>query len=154
LSFLYLEDYSQIKENAVLRPFSVGLARSSSIFFCFCLLPGSASYAATPSPAGYTPSPSNMAYSSSSPIGGYSPNTPGSASPYNPLTPAMGFEQTPLNAEWHTPDIEVRIRGTHDDSGLGGQTGIIRGISVSSANVREGLRKNYSACLFLYVLPV
>lgn len=32
--------------------------------------------------------------------------------------------------DWQTTDIEVRIKETHDDSGLIGQTGIIRGVSV------------------------
>lgn len=32
--------------------------------------------------------------------------------------------------DWQTADIEVRIKETHDDSGLIGQTGIIRGVSV------------------------
>lgn len=34
--------------------------------------------------------------------------------------------------DWQTTDIEVRIKETHDDSGLIGQTGIIRGVSVRS----------------------
>lgn len=37
--------------------------------------------------------------------------------------------------DWQTTDIEVRIKETHDDSGLIGQTGIIRGVSVSFLNV-------------------
>lgn len=35
------------------------------------------------------------------------------------------------SVEWQTTDIEVIIRDTHEDDGLSGQTGIIRGISVS-----------------------
>jgi hypothetical protein len=59
--------------------------------------------------------------------------TPGGApSPYNPHTPGAGLDQpATLQQEWQTTDIEVRIRDTHDDAGLSGQTGIIRGISVS-----------------------
>jgi len=59
--------------------------------------------------------------------------TPGAApSPYNPHTPGAGFDQlATLQQEWQTTDIEVRIRDTHDDAGLSGQTGVIRGISVS-----------------------
>jgi len=59
--------------------------------------------------------------------------TPGGApSPYNPHTPGAGLDQpTTLQQEWQTTDIEVRIRDTHDDAGLSGQTGVIRGISVS-----------------------
>lgn len=37
--------------------------------------------------------------------------------------------------DWQTADIEVRIKETHDDSGLIGQTGVIRGVSVRSINV-------------------
>lgn len=36
-----------------------------------------------------------------------------------------------MSVEWQTTDIEVIIRDTHGDDGLSGQTGIIRGISVS-----------------------
>jgi transcription elongation factor SPT5 len=59
--------------------------------------------------------------------------TPGAApSPYNPHTPGAGLDQpTASQSEWQTTDIEVRIRDTHDDAGLSGQTGVIRGISVS-----------------------
>lgn len=93
--------------------------------------PGS-SYGATPSPSGYTPSPSAAGpYGTPSPMGGYSPMTPsgsGAASPYAPYTPGGAVEQPPLQ-EWCTTDIEVRIRDSHDDPGLCGQTGVIRGIS-------------------------
>lgn len=37
--------------------------------------------------------------------------------------------------DWQTADIEVRIKETHDDSGLIGQTGIIRGVSVRFLNI-------------------
>lgn len=33
--------------------------------------------------------------------------------------------------EWHTVDIEVRVKDTHKDAGLAGQTGVIKGINVS-----------------------
>jgi transcription elongation factor SPT5 len=75
--------------------------------------------------------------------------TPGAApSPYNPHTPGSGHDQqTTLQQEWQTTDIEVRIRDTHDDAGLSGQTGVIRGISVSYlivllACVNQMLRSN------------
>lgn len=63
----------------------------------------------------------------------------GAASPYAPYTPGAAVDQPPLQ-EWHTVDIEVRIRDTHDDPGLCSQTGIIRGISVSVlTNMINGL---------------
>lgn len=37
--------------------------------------------------------------------------------------------------EWQTTDIEVKIRPTHDDSDLSGQSGIIRGISGGMCSV-------------------
>jgi transcription elongation factor SPT5 len=94
-------------------------------------------YVATPSPSGYTPSPTSAApYGTPSPLG-YSPMTPGGApSPYNPHTPGAGLDQpTTLQQEWQTTDIEVRIRDTHDDAGLSGQTGVIRGISGGMCSV-------------------
>ena len=60
--------------------------------------------------------------------------TPGAAaSPYNPHTPGAGLDQLgTLQQDWQTTDIEVRIREIHEDTGLIGQIGVIRGISVSS----------------------
>lgn len=81
----------------------------------------------TPSPAGYQPSPG--AYGTPSPMN-YSPMTPGAQSPFIPQTPGAGIEHMSAQ-EWHTTDIEVRIRDTHEDVGLVGQTGVIRGVSVS-----------------------
>lgn len=98
-----------------------------------CITGTPSGYVATPSPSGYTPSPTSAApYGTPSPLG-YSPMTPGAApSPYNPHTPGAGLDQpTASQSEWQTTDIEVRIRDTHDDAGLSGQTGVIRGISVS-----------------------
>lgn len=52
----------------------------------------------------------------------------------NPLTPGTGMEN--LNSvEWQTSDIEVRIRYTHDDDDLVGQTGIITGTSGGMCSV-------------------
>lgn len=56
-------------------------------------------------------------------------------SPYNPQTPGSSVDiggSGLLGSEWCTTDIEIRIRDSHPDLGLSGQTGIIRGISVSS----------------------
>lgn len=53
---------------------------------------------------------------------------------FNPLTPGTSMEN--LNSvEWQTSDIEVRIRYTHDDDDLVGQTGIIRGTSGGMSSV-------------------
>lgn len=83
----------------------------------------------TPSPAtGYGQSPaSNHPYNT--PSSGYSPNMP-----YNPQTPGAGLDVLPMT-EWHTVDIEVRIRDSHDDPGLVGQTGIIRSVSGAMCSV-------------------
>ncbi|XP_046743130.1 transcription elongation factor SPT5 [Diprion similis] len=97
--------------------------------------PSPAGYVATPSPSGtgYTTSP-HGAFASPSPMG-YSPMTPGVAgSPYNPQTPGAGLDAGAssgmiMGSEWHTTDIEVRIRDTHQDPALAGQQGVIRGIS-------------------------
>ncbi|XP_066144783.1 transcription elongation factor SPT5 isoform X1 [Euwallacea fornicatus] len=92
----------------------------------------------TPSPAtaspfaihdpGYGQSPaSNNPYNT--PSSGYSPTMP-----YNPQTPGAGLDVMPMT-DWHTVDIEVRIRDSHDDAGLVGQTGIIRSISGAMCSV-------------------
>jgi transcription elongation factor SPT5 len=77
-------------------------------------------YQVSASPSGHYESPSPSSYS---PLGTAS-------SPYNPQTPGAGMEHLTLQ-DWHTTDLEVRIKSTHDDPGLIGQTGSIRGISVS-----------------------
>ena len=53
--------------------------------------------------------------------------TPGA--PYTPQTPGTAMEH--YSADWHTPDIEVRIRETHDDGNLIHQVGVIRSVTVS-----------------------
>ncbi|XP_046400146.1 transcription elongation factor SPT5 isoform X2 [Ischnura elegans] len=119
--------------------------------------PSPSGYQGTPSPSAYVPTPSpgggsgtgrgdgsgsggyqtspspSAAYGTPSPLG-YSPMTPGASSPYNPQTPGAGMEQAAL-VEWHTTDIEVRIKDTHDDPGLTGQTGVINGISGGNCSV-------------------
>ncbi|EGI69080.1 Transcription elongation factor SPT5 [Acromyrmex echinatior] len=47
------------------------------------------------------------------------------SNPYNLLTPRLGMNADD-NSNWHTTDIEVRIRNTHDDLALVGQKGVIR----------------------------
>lgn len=53
--------------------------------------------------------------------------TPGA--PFTPQTPGTAMDHS--NADWHTIDIEVRIRETHDDNNLIHQTGVIRSVTVS-----------------------
>ncbi|KAK8402706.1 hypothetical protein O3P69_000806 [Scylla paramamosain] len=95
-----------------------------------------AAYVGTPSPGtGYQGSPSPVSgYASPSPLASFSPMTPGAASPYNPQTPGAGMDTLGMH-DWQTTDIEVRIRETHDDSGLIGQTGVIRGVSGGMCSV-------------------
>lgn len=40
-----------------------------------------------------------------------------------------------MGIEWHTTDIEVRIKPSHEDSDLANQTGIIRGTSGITSSV-------------------
>lgn len=56
--------------------------------------------------------------------------TPGShaPSPYTPQTPGASLDMIG-QSDWYSPDIEVTIRDTHDDNGLCGQVGIIRGVT-------------------------
>merc|ERR1712150_319455 len=78
----------------------------------------------------YQPSPS-PGYAAPSPGLGYSPMTPGShtPSPYTPQTPgaASGLTDALGSSDWYSPDIEVIIRDSHEDSGLCGQIGVVRG---------------------------
>lgn len=91
--------------------------------------PGYQSAISTPSPGtGYGQSPaSNNPYNT--PSSGYSPNMQ-----YNPQTPGAGLDVLPMT-DWHTVDIEVRIRDSHDDAGLVGQTGVIQSISGALCSV-------------------
>lgn len=90
-----------------------------------------------PSPVGYgsssvtTPSPAGYTFSPMTPGGGANVNSPMT---FNPHTPGAGMESM-MGVEWHTTDIEVRIRASHDDPDLANQTGTIRGISGSSCSV-------------------
>ncbi|KAL4224649.1 Transcription elongation factor SPT5 [Mactra antiquata] len=78
----------------------------------------------SPSPLGYQASPSPSGY-------GYSPMTPGA--PFTPQTPGTAMDHS--NADWHTTEIEVRIRETHDDSDLIHQTGVIRSVTGGMCSV-------------------
>lgn len=43
-----------------------------------------------------------------------------------------------MGSDWHTTDIEVRIRDSHQDPALAGQQGVIRGISVRYFSLADG----------------
>lgn len=79
----------------------------------------------SPSPLGYQASPSPSGYA------GYSPMTPGA--PFTPQTPGTAMDH--INADWHTTEIEVRIKETHDDADLIHQTGVIRSVTGGMCSV-------------------
>lgn len=64
--------------------------------------------------------------------------TPGAPSPggYNPHTPGSGIEQN--SSDWVTTDIQVKVRDTYLDTQVVGQTGVIRSVTVSGAQVVGG----------------
>nr|KAG5709174.1 hypothetical protein BaRGS_028630 [Batillaria attramentaria] len=90
-------------------------------------------YVGTPSPAGYQPSPSPGGYAGTpSPVGmGFSPMTPGA--PFTPQTPGTAMDHN--LSDWHTTDIMVKIKATHDNTELIYQTGVIRSISGGMCSV-------------------
>ena len=97
------------------------------------------SYVPTPSPsAAYQPSPS-PSYAAPSPGLGYSPMTPGSshaASPYHPSSVSARETADMLgNQDWYSPDIEVVIKDSHEDTGLCGQIGVVRGVTPGMCSV-------------------
>lgn len=103
--------------------------------------PSPNSYVPTPSPGGqtsYQPTPSPGYSAAPSPGLGYSPMTPGGSSsapsPYTaPQTPGAGLELG--STDWYSPDIEVMIKSSHDDSGLCGQVGVVRGVTPGMCSV-------------------
>ncbi|XP_005096032.1 transcription elongation factor SPT5 [Aplysia californica] len=70
----------------------------------------------SPSPASFAGSPSPM---------GYSPMTPGA--PFTPQTPGTAMDQG--LTDWHTTDIVVKVKETHNDARLICQMGVIKDIS-------------------------
>jgi len=98
--------------------------------------PSPNSYVPTPSPGqAYQPTPS-PGYAAPSPGLGYSPMTPGShSSPYTPQTPGGGPVDALGSADWYSPDIEVLVKDTHDDPGLIGQVGVVRGVTPGMCSV-------------------
>jgi len=62
--------------------------------------------------------------------------TPGShSSPYTPQTPGGGPVDALGSADWYSPDIEVLVKDTHDDPGLIGQVGVVRGVTPGMCSV-------------------
>ena len=39
------------------------------------------------------------------------------------------------NQDWYSPDIEVVIKDSHDDTGLCGQIGVVRGVTPGMCSV-------------------
>lgn len=91
------------------------------------------SYQPTPSPQGYQHSSSPSSFHGSTPSPSGYPLTPVAPSPigFNPATPGMANPLDPSQTEWHTADIEVKIKESHEDDDLIYKHGVIRGMSVS-----------------------
>ncbi|KAK7098266.1 transcription elongation factor SPT5-like [Littorina saxatilis] len=87
----------------------------------------------SPSPSGYQPSPSPGTFAGTpSPSGmGFSPMTPGA--PFTPQTPGTAMDHS--LSDWHTTEIVVRIKETHDNTELIHQTGVVRSISGGHCSV-------------------
>ncbi|BFZ16060.1 hypothetical protein BsWGS_19099 [Bradybaena similaris] len=82
-------------------------------------------YVGTPNPALMaSPSPASFA-GSPSPMGYNSPMTP--LAPFTPQTPGAVMESG--LTDWHTTDIVVKVKATHENDQLVLQTGIIKGIN-------------------------
>ena len=79
--------------------------------------------------------------------------TPGShtPSPYTPTTPGAGtgLADTLGSSDWYSPDIEVIIRDSHEDSGLCGQVGVVRG--VTPGKLIDGCAINFRHRLGHYI---
>ena len=67
--------------------------------------------------------------------------TPGSHSnsPFTPQTPGASLDISG-QSDWYSPDIEVTIKDTHEDPGLQGQSGVIRGVTPGIHNVFKCLK--------------
>ena len=66
---------------------------------------------------------------------GYSPMTPGSSqSPYHPAA-GLGSHDILGSQDWYSPDIEVLIKESHEDTGLCGQIGVVRGVTPGMCSV-------------------
>ena len=51
-----------------------------------------------------------------------------------------------FSKDWYSPDIEVIIRDSHEDSGLCGQIGVVRG--VTPGKLRIQIRGKYITLYF------
>lgn len=62
--------------------------------------------------------------------------TPGSHQPSPYARGASGaIGDTLGSSDWYSPDIEVLIKDTHEDSGLIGQIGVVRGVTPGMCSV-------------------
>ena len=56
-------------------------------------------------------------------------------SPYNPQTPGSsvdtGHSSGAFGTEWHTTDIEIKVRNSNENADLAGQHGYITAVNVS-----------------------
>lgn len=93
--------------------------------------PGGSFGGSSPSPLGYQPSPSGSGFAGTPSPLGYSPMTPGA--PYTPQTPGTAMDHG--LSDWHTTDIEVKIKETHEDLKLIHQTGSIRSVTGGMCSV-------------------
>lgn len=120
-----------------------------------------ADYQVTPSPDGYVPTPSPYQPVPSpdfpSPRLGYSPMTPGhSSSPYSPLSQAGGNNSASIRGavDWYTPDIEVTIASTYEDSALHGKTGVVRGVTPGMCSLYMSHEERTINVLAEHLMPV
>ena len=61
--------------------------------------------------------------------------TPGSSqSPYHPAA-GLGSHDILGSQDWYSPDIEVLIKESHEDTGLCGQIGVVRGVTPGMCSV-------------------
>ncbi|XP_041365560.1 transcription elongation factor SPT5-like [Gigantopelta aegis] len=90
-------------------------------------------YSGTPSPTPFQQSPSPSGFAGTpSPIG-YSPMTPGA--PFTPQTPGAAMSADHGLTDWHTTDIEVRIKQSHEDHNLIFHTGVVKSITGGMCSV-------------------
>merc|ERR1712223_1038446 len=92
-----------------------------------------------------------------SPRLGYSPMTPGhSSSPYSPLTQAGGNNSASIRGavDWYTPDIEVTIASTYEDSALHGKTGVVRGVTPGMCSLYMSHEERTINVLAEHLMPV
>ncbi|PIK38073.1 putative transcription elongation factor SPT5 isoform X2 [Apostichopus japonicus] len=121
-------------------PLSISLAPPRSDSESFGQLPASLQpgiLPAHPVPQGYQHSSSPSSFHGSTPSPSGYPLTPVAPSPigFNPATPGMANPLDPSQTEWHTADIEVKIKESHEDDDLIYKHGVIRGMSGSMCSI-------------------